>query len=93
MSIEHDTAGHRFVMQLDEGEGELAYVLRGNDVMDIVHTHVPPDGRGEGAGEQLVLAALEHARANDLRIVPSCPFVRHWMSEHPEHAGLLATGG
>ncbi len=92
MQIDHDQSANRFVARLDSGEAELAYIERGERILDLVHTQVPPAARGEGVGDQLVARAVEFAEANDLRIVPSCPFVRQWMSEHPEHSDVLAPG-
>ena len=43
--------------------------------MDIKHTFVPPEMRGQGAAKQLCDAAYERARAEHLLVLPSCSYV------------------
>jgi predicted GNAT family acetyltransferase len=53
----------------------------------LVHTEVPPALRGRHLGDTLVKAAFDHARAERLRVVAVCPFVRAYLRKHPELAG------
>ncbi len=78
MQIEHDIAGHRFLAHLAEGDAYLTYQPRG-DALDLVHTVVPPEAQGKGVGEAIVRAAFDYARSIGKRIIPTCPFVRHWI--------------
>lgn len=57
--------------------------------MALVHTGVPKEMEGKGAGGALVKAALEYAKAQGLKVKPQCPFVRTWMERHPEYARLV----
>lgn len=91
--IEHDAARRRFVAALEEGEGFLSYERVGRDVLDLQHTVVPEAARGQGVGEALVRAAMDHARAHDQRVIPSCPFVEAWLEDHPEARDLVAQNG
>ena len=43
--------------------------------MNITHTFVPPEMRGQGAAKQLCDAAYERARAEHLLVLPSCSYV------------------
>jgi uncharacterized protein len=92
MIVEHDTAQHRFVVRLPEGTGELVYRSLGPDTLDLVHTGVESSLKGRGVGDALVRAALAHARENWMHIVATCPYVRHWLSSHPEERDLLSPG-
>ena len=67
----------------------LRYVQR-CDVIDLMHTVVPQAAEGNGVGSALAHAALEHARAKGLKVVPSCPFVHRYVTKHREFADLLA---
>jgi uncharacterized protein len=49
-----------------------------------MHTEVPISQRGKGVGEQIVKFALEYARQNQLRVIPSCKFVQAYLKRHPE---------
>ena len=89
-SIEHDASNHRFVARLDAGDAYLAYEPAGARVLDLQHTVVPEEARGAGVGEALVRAALDHARASDRQVIPSCPFVAAWLDKHPDDQSLVA---
>ena len=63
-------------------EAELVYHQRAGRLI-LIHTEVPDALGGRGIGGQLVRAALAHARAEQLTIVPWCPFARRWLTDHP----------
>ena len=87
-AITHDVARSSFEAQVDGGVAECVYRLQGG-VMNIVHTEVPPASEGRGIAATLVRAALAHARAQGLRVRPSCSYVRTYMRRHPETQDLL----
>jgi predicted GNAT family acetyltransferase len=88
-SIAHDPAGHRFSTVVDGIEAHLAYRLRGG-VMTIVHTGVPEAIGGRGIAGALVKAALDHARAEGLKVNPACSYSAAWMERHPDYQALRA---
>ena len=92
MRVEHQPDQERFVVRMDSGEAELSYIEK-ERVLDLVHTFVPPEGRGQGIGDALVEEAIAYAKANDYRLRPSCPFVRNWLEGHPEAADVFVTAG
>ena len=87
--VEHEPDGGRFLVRLDAGEAELEYIEREGRVLDLIHTFVPPEERGQGIGAALVEHAFGYAREEGYRVRASCPFVRRWVEDHPEQAGLL----
>lgn len=89
MNIEHETEAHRFVARVPEGEAELTYRER-EGVLELNHTFVPPEARGEGLAEELVETAFRYARDRGLRIRPICPYVKKWLEEHPDQQDLVA---
>ena len=90
MQIVHDPAGHRFAAELASGTATLAYAPAGEGVMDFYSTYVPAAERGRGVAGHLVEAGLAWARAERLRVIPTCWFVAQWIRAHPEHADLQA---
>jgi predicted GNAT family acetyltransferase len=90
MRIEHETEAHRFVAPLDQGEAYLAYTETAGGALNLAHTVVPPAERGHGVGEALVEHALQYARDEGRKVIPSCPFVQSWMQENPEYENLIA---
>ena len=87
---EHDESGSRFFAPVDGGEAFLGYERAGPKTLDFQHTIVPPQARGQGVGEALVVAAFDYARESGQRVIPSCAFVRGWLAEHPEARDLVA---
>ena len=56
--------------------GKMTYTWAGDSKFIIDHTEVNPDFNGKGVGKKLVMAAVEYARKNDLKIIPLCPFAK-----------------
>ena len=77
---------NRFLLQTEGMEAQLVYRLRG-DRLFLVHTEVPEALGGRGIAGQLVRAAVRRAEANQLTIVPWCPYARRWLKEHPDETG------
>lgn len=78
----------RYEMDAD-GETATLYYRIAPGVITLRHTEVPPALGGRGIGSRLARAALEDARARDLKVVASCPFVAAYMGKHPEFNDLL----
>jgi uncharacterized protein len=91
--VKHDAGARRFFVPLPEGTAYLAYEPLDGDVLDLRHTIVPADAQGRGVGGALVTAAFDHARADGLRVVASCPFVAEWLGDHPEQLDLVVSAG
>lgn len=90
MNIQHDTTRHRFSVALPEGEAELEYAERDARTLDFLHTQVPAGEQGQGVGAALVEHALTYARREGKRVIPSCPYVQHWLGEHPDFQDVVA---
>jgi len=54
-----------------------------------MHTEVSDEFEGKGVGSELVRGVLDAERAAGRRIVPLCPFVAHYVREHPDDYGDL----
>lgn len=87
--VRNNEAEHRYELEVD-GEVAIAeYRLRPGRI-SFTHTEVPDALEGRGIGKKLVKAALDDARARGLKVVPICPFVKHYIDAHPEERDLLA---
>jgi uncharacterized protein len=73
-------------------DGELAgfaqYHLR-DGVIAFTHTQTDDRFRGHGLGSRLVRESLDEVRARHLAVLPYCPFLRSWITEHREYADLV----
>ena len=89
-SVINNPIEHRFELVRPDGMGVLTYRMRGERTIELVHTEVDPALRGRGVAARLAHDALEYARANDMRVIPTCPYVRAYLERHPEYADLVA---
>jgi predicted GNAT family acetyltransferase len=90
--IRHEPAGHKgaFVWRRDgEKLAEMTYSVAGSRVI-IDHTDVDDRLRGQGAGKQLVAAAVEWARKENRKLMPLCPFARSVFEKTPDYSDVLA---
>ncbi|MGO9028345.1 MAG: GNAT family N-acetyltransferase [Acidimicrobiales bacterium] len=58
--------------------------------IEIFHAEVEPHFEGRGLGAQLAAGALDDARSQGMKVIPACPFVDHYVRDHPEYADLVA---
>lgn len=79
----------KFVADLEHGQAYVAYNELDGSRLDFRSTWVPPQDREQGIGERLVLHALDDARREGYRVVPTCPFVTWVVERHPEYEDLL----
>jgi len=89
LAIEHQPTRSRFLAVVDSEDCVVDYRLEGG-VMLITHTGVAPRLEGRGIAAALTRAALDHARAQGLKVNPLCSYARAYMQRHPETLGLLA---
>jgi len=83
MDVRVEHAPGRFVARVDDLEVEIVYERRG-EVLDVLHTWVPPPLRGRELAARLTDAAFAYAREHGLRIAPTCSYTRAYVSAHPE---------
>ena len=88
-TVVHNPAAQRFESGQGADLAECCYRRQGN-VLVLHHTEVPPALQGLGLAGLLVQAALDWARAQQLRVQPSCSYVAAYMKRHPETLDLLA---
>ena len=93
MQIQRDEHGQRGAFYIDEnGEwiAELTYI-KNDGTMTIDHTEIAEKLRGEGIGQDMVKAAVEYARENDLKINAVCPYAKKVIERTPEFKSVLAS--
>ena len=94
VEVAHDAGARRFVARAGGERGEIvgyiAYEPGDDGALDLLHTVVVPEHRGEGIGERLVRDAIAHARESGARVIPSCPFVGAYLDENPGDCDVVA---
>lgn len=56
--------------------GSMTYSWAGKDKLIIDHTEVNPAFKGKNIGKKMVMAAVDYAREQGVRILPLCPFAK-----------------
>ncbi len=87
-SVRDEPARNRYEIEIDGAVAILAYRRRPGSIA-LIHTEVPPALRGHGLAEVLARAALDAARADGLKVIPICPFVKKFLERHPEYQPLV----
>ena len=93
MDIGHEEKKKKGVFFFDENRERLArleYFHSAPGVITVYHTEVDEKLRGQHAGDKLVAAAVEYARENDLKIIPTCSFAKKVVDRTPEFQDILA---
>ena len=88
MNVRNNATESRFEMEVDGHQAVADYELEGK-TMTFTHTGVPKELGGRGVGTELVKGALDHARKNNLRVVPLCSFVARYIEKNPEYGDLV----
>jgi predicted GNAT family acetyltransferase len=88
--VANNRTHHRYELAVD-GHIAAAYYGAADGVITFEHTEVPPELGGKGIGSKLIKGALDQVRAEGLKVVAQCPFVKAYIAKHPEYADLLKT--
>jgi uncharacterized protein len=86
--VVNNKAHHRYELAVD-GHIAATYYQIADGVITFVHTEVPPELGGKGIGSRLIQGALDQVRADRVKVIAQCPFVKGWIDKHPDYADLL----
>ncbi len=89
LNIQHDPAKAKFFVDVSGPEAYLSYTAVDDSTLDFRRTLVPEAQRHQGIGEQIVVHALEYARDNGYRVIPTCPFVSWVVDRKAQYRDLL----
>jgi uncharacterized protein len=78
----------RYELAVD-GHVAATYYKLADGIITFIHTEVPPELGGKGVGSKLIRGALDQVRADGLKVIAQCPFVKAFIEKHAEYADLL----
>ena len=87
-TVRNNPAKKRYELAV-EGHIAATYYSLADSVITFIHTEVPKELEGKGIGSKLIKGALDKVRADGLKVVAQCPFVKAYIEKHPEYADLL----
>jgi uncharacterized protein len=86
--IVNNRAEHRYELTVD-GHLAATYYEIADGVITFVHTEVPSELGGKGIGSRLIKGALDQVRADGLKVIAQCPFVKAFIGKNPAYQDLL----
>lgn len=88
VDITHNQAANRFETTIEGHTGFISYQDQGDRIV-YDHTIVPSELGGKGVGSALVKHALDYARNEGKKVIPTCSFVASYINKHAEYQDLL----
>ena len=89
IEVKLDKENERFVAEV---EGRIAYLSYNifNDKINLSSTFTPPELRGKGIAKIVVEYAFNYAKENNLKVIPTCSYVRALVKRNDNYKNLLA---
>ena len=88
ITVVNNTEKGRFEARLGDEVAFAEYRRLANGIL-FPHTEVPAAFEGKGVGGKLVRTALEWARSEGQKVMPTCPFVAGYIKKHAEFHDLV----
>ncbi|PAM95069.1 GNAT family N-acetyltransferase [Flavobacterium sp. IR1] len=92
MEVQHINDPKRgYFEAIEDGKeaGKMTYTWAGDSKFIIDHTEVSEEFGGKGVGKKLLMAAVDYARNNNLKIIPLCPFAKSVFDKTEEIRDVL----
>jgi len=81
--------GAFFMAENNQRLAEMTFSKAGDKLIIIDHTDVSDQLRSQGAGRQLLAAAVAYAREKNIKILPLCPFAKSVFIKTTEFQDVL----
>jgi len=79
MQVQHESGENKGAFYVEENGKRLAamtYSMTPEKLLLIDHTEVDDSLRGKNVGYQLLQQLVEYARAENIKVIPLCPFAK-----------------
>ena len=83
LTTKNNGEGTFYIMEGAEQIAKMEVSIRGNH-LTVYHTEVAEKEEGKGLAKALMSAMVKHARQNNLKVIPLCPYVYLQFHNHPE---------
>ena len=89
IEVKLDKENERFVAEVEGNKAYLSYNVF-DDKIDLSYAFTPPELRGNGIAKIVVEYAFNYAKENNLKVIPTCSYVRALVEGNDKHKNLLA---
>ncbi|NJN28437.1 MAG: N-acetyltransferase [Cyclobacteriaceae bacterium] len=70
---------------MPDGTAHLKFERPEEDTLEYFETYVPESVRKLGIGNEMVEHALQYAISKNLKVIPTCPFVKEFLKKNPAY--------
>src|SRR5258708_30570389 len=88
VTVQNNEAEERYEATVNGYHAKIDYEREGHTII-FIHTEVPDALEGHGIAAKLARTAFEEARAQQLAVIPFCPYVASYIRRHPEYKELV----
>ena len=89
IEVKHDKENERFVAEVEGDKAYLSYNII-NDKINFSSTFTPPKSRVKGIAKIVVEYAFDYAKENNLKVIPTCSYVKAFVKRNDNYKDLLA---
>ncbi|MEM7067990.1 MAG: N-acetyltransferase [Pseudomonadota bacterium] len=80
--LTEDRANSRFEVTFPNGARGITHYQRRGHVLDLLHTEISHEYRGQGLGDWMMELVLEEIERQGLRVRPVCPFTKKYLNRY-----------
>ena len=88
--VRHDKENQQFITTIEGRDVYLRYSMLDSDRISFDFTYTPPDLRGNGLAAIVVREGFKYAEENNLKVIPSCPYIYTFLKRYPKFNEFLA---
>ena len=81
---------NRFALWIGDVVAGFTTYVRHDDAYALMHTEVSAEFEGQGLASRLIASTLDQLAAREVKVLPYCPFVQKFLSQHRDYIGLVA---
>ena len=89
IKITHDLKDKLFYVEIEGKLCKLQYSKVDDKTLDYYSTFVPESLSGRGIAGEITKFALDYAKNNNLKVIPSCSYVKSYIVRHNEYSDLI----
>ena len=89
MEVKHESGLFYLGDDKDNNYARLCYTFYRDDVIIIDSTEVDEDHRGQNLGKKVLVAAIEWARKEGMKLIPECPYAAKVMRETHDYGYMV----
>jgi len=78
----------RYTSTIDGFDCFIEYKMVNESTINLYHTYVAEELRGQGIAKRLIMFALKDAKSLELKVIPSCSAVEVFIERYPEYKAL-----